>query len=58
MNNQTPQCCQNTSTFLITYDIGSKFLVCDSCIKSSCWSRGIKEKISITKIGGGDEIRT
>ena len=43
-----PPCCVNSPMFLIEYILGSKFLVCSSCIKSSCWSRGIKEKISIT----------
>ena len=42
------RCCKNISFFMVTYCIGSKFYVCDSCIKLDCWSRGIKEKIPIT----------
>lgn len=40
-------CCGNTSSFLITYKIGTKFYVCDSCISIDYWSRGIKEKAII-----------
>jgi len=40
-------CCVNPPIFLIEYILGSKFYVCNSCIKSCCWSRGIKEKTTI-----------
>ncbi len=40
-------CCGNTPSFLITYKIGTKFYVCDSCINIDYWSRGIKEKAII-----------
>ncbi len=40
-------CCSNQPSFLVTYKIGSKFYVCDSCISIDYWSRGIKEKAII-----------
>jgi len=45
----TPQC-GHTPSFFVEYVFGSKFYVCDSCIKLKHWSRGIKKKISITNI--------
>ena len=52
MNNQIPQCCQNTPTFLIEYVLGSKFHVCKSCLLLKHWSRGIKNKVPVTEIVG------
>ena len=43
------RCCENFPSFLIEYNIDSKFHVCNSCIKIDYWSRGIKEKRIITE---------
>jgi len=52
MNDQIFSCCKNTPSFLITYKVGSKFYVCNSCIQMECWSRGIQEKLELTKLEG------
>jgi len=44
------RCCENIPLFLVVYHIGSKFYVCNSCIKLGCWFRGIKEKRIITEL--------
>lgn len=49
MNSVILQCCENNPKFLITYKIGSKFYVCNSCIRSGCWSRGVQEKIPVSE---------
>jgi len=53
--NSILRCCENTPLFLVVYNIGSKFYVCNSCLKSGCWSRGIKEKTPITELETGFE---
>lgn len=50
--NQILQCCSNHPSFLINYKIGSRYFVCDSCIKLDSWSNGITEKIPITEVNG------
>ena len=50
MNTYILQCCQNSPTFLIEYNFGSKFHVCSSCILLKHWSRGIKEKTPFTDL--------
>lgn len=53
MNGLILQCCSNKPAFLITYEIGSKFYVCNSCAQIVCWFRGIKEKISLNELEEG-----
>ena len=50
MNDQILRCCKNTPKYLITYKVGSQFLVCDDCIKIPYWSRGIEDKKLITNM--------
>lgn len=52
MTKHALRCCQNTSSFLITYRIGSKFYVCNSCLSKKIWSSGIQEKKPVTEIDG------
>jgi len=52
MTEQIPKCCKNDPSFLIEYLLGSKFLVCNSCILEKHWSRGIKNKVPVTEIDG------
>jgi len=44
MNNQILKCCINVSKYLVSYKIGSKFYVCESCLTLDYWSRGIESK--------------
>ncbi len=44
MTEQILKCCNNNSKYLVTYRIGSKFFVCESCINLDHWSRGIESK--------------
>ena len=39
-----PKCCYNSAKFLIEYQIGSKYLVCEDCEKDPHWQRGISSK--------------
>jgi len=41
------RCCENRPVFLVTYDLGSQYMVCGKCISIDYWSRGIKEKKEI-----------
>ena len=41
------RCCPNISIFLIHFQIGTKYYVCDYCSKLDYWSRGIKSKTEI-----------
>ena len=52
MQKEILRCCKNTSLFLIEYNFGSKFYVCNSCILLKHWSRGIKNKVLVTEIVG------
>ena len=47
MNNQILRCCPNTSKYLVSYKIGSKFYVCKNCIHLEHWFRGIESKKEI-----------
>jgi len=51
LTEQILRCCKNNASFLITYKVGSKFLVCESCLEIDYWSRGIKEKIPTKELG-------
>lgn len=37
------RCCSNKPAFLITYELGSQYLVCFECMKLPQWSRSKKE---------------
>ena len=52
MNNQIRVCGHNPHLFLIEYNIGSRFFVCNSCILLKHWSRGIKNKKPYSEIVG------
>lgn len=39
------RCCANKPSFEISYDLGSRYFVCEECFtKIPHWSRGITEK--------------
>ena len=50
MNDQIRGCGHTPPAFLVTYFLGSIFIVCDSCILLKHWSRGIKEKTRFTDL--------
>ena len=52
MNDQIRGCGHTPPAFLVTYFLGSIFIVCDSCILLKHWSRGIKNKVLVTEIVG------
>ena len=41
-------CCCNTSIYEITYNLGTKWLVCDKCLEHEEFSSDIKEKVRIS----------
>lgn len=42
-------CCSNTSIYEITYNLGTKWLVCNECLELEFFKTGIKEKVRILK---------
>jgi hypothetical protein len=42
------KCCCNTSNYEIMYNLGTKWLVCNDCLKYDEFSLDIKEKVEIT----------
>ena len=43
------QCCENTSSFQIEYEIGTTYLVCQDCSEKKHFARGIKSKKPLDK---------
>ena len=41
------QCCENDSLYEISYEVGTKYNVCQKCAKLPHFTRGIKSKIKI-----------
>lgn len=42
---ETEQCCSNRSVYEITYNLGTKWLVCNECLEIECFNSDIKEKV-------------
>jgi len=40
-------CCSNTPIYEITYNLGTKWLVCNECLELEEFSHDIKEKVRI-----------
>ena len=40
-------CCSNDPKFVIQYNIGTKYFVCNICSKLQHWNRGISKKETI-----------
>ena len=40
-------CCSNQSIYKITYNLGTKWLVCNDCLDLEEFSQDIKEKVRI-----------
>ena len=45
----TEQCCSNKSIYEITYNLGTKWLVCNECLEVECFNSDIKEKVRIMR---------
>ncbi len=47
MPNRILNCCKHHPNFLISYVTGTKYFVCEICVRLDFWSRGIikKEKL-------------
>ena len=39
------KCCSNRSIYEITYNLGTKWLVCNECLEIECFNSDIKEKV-------------
>ena len=44
LNMEPLRCCSNLPKFLVTYALGSKFLVCTKCMEVDYWQRGLRKK--------------
>ncbi len=44
IGNEIGQCCNNKSIYEITYNLGTKWLVCNKCLDLEEFSQDIKEK--------------
>ncbi len=49
LQNQTEQCCSNKSIYEVIYNLGSKWLVCNTCLEIEYFNSDIKEKVRITQ---------
>jgi len=47
LENETGQCCNNKSIYEITYNLGTKWFVCNECLEEECFNSDIKEKMRI-----------
>ena len=45
VRNETEQCCNNKSIYQITYNLGTKWLVCNECLELEFFNSDIKEKV-------------
>lgn len=44
---EAKQCCDNKSIYEITYNLGTKWLVCNECLEIECFNSDIKEKVRV-----------
>ena len=42
-------CCNNKQIYEITYNLGTKWLVCNECLEIECFNSDVKEKVRISK---------
>jgi hypothetical protein len=47
LQNQTEQCCDNKSIYEITYNLGTKWHICNECLEIEYFNSDIKEKLRI-----------
>jgi hypothetical protein len=47
LQNETEQCCNNKSIYEITYNLGTKWLVCNECLDVDYFNSDIKEKVRV-----------
>lgn len=47
IGNSIGQCCDNKSIYEITYNSGTKWVVCNECLEIECFNSDIKEKVRI-----------
>ncbi len=47
IRDNTDQCCSNESIYEITYNLGTKWLLCNECLELEYFNSDIKEKVRI-----------
>jgi len=47
INKEAKRCCDNKSIYEMTYNLGTKWLICNECLEIECFSSDIKEKVRI-----------
>jgi len=47
IGNGIEQCCENKPIYEITYNLGTKWMVCNECLEVECFNSDIKEKVRI-----------
>lgn len=48
IGNGIGKCCENKTIYQITYNLDTKWLVCNECIEIECFNSDIKEKVRIS----------
>jgi len=48
ISSNSKNCCNNKPIYEITYNLGTKWLVCNECLGIECFDSDIKEKVRIS----------
>ncbi len=47
LNSEPSMCCSNKSIYRITYNLGTRWLVCNECLEHEFFNSGISKKVRI-----------